>query len=228
MEETSLCGVAIGMVERSDRMGHPSVGKKFTKGNDWRPLNDEPRDEHYKKTCSDSFYKPYLDAQDGKDIYEIIDIEYSPIPVPARRNISNQDELCKTEEFTVIRYSMGLDEEFIAVEPSKISTVERTPRSMSCIYHDLFSKKDRGNYGVTCEDEAKRRNSGAKTKTFEENCYLLLYAVSSKEDTAYQRQLITRIRVKINSLFGVSLFTYTSYAQPVISQRYEINVIDGN
>ncbi|GKA96840.1 retrovirus-related pol polyprotein from transposon TNT 1-94 [Tanacetum coccineum] len=149
MEETSLCGVAIGMVERSDRMGHPSVGKKCVK--------------------------------DRKDIYEIIDREYSPIPVPARRNISNQDELCKTKEFTVIRYSMGLDEEFIAVEPSKISTVERTPRSI--------------NYGVTCEDEAKRRNSLAKTKTIEENCYLLLYAISSKEDTAYQRQLITRLCV---------------------------------
>ncbi|GJX69984.1 hypothetical protein Tco_0307155 [Tanacetum coccineum] len=38
------------------------------------------------------------------------------------------------------------------------------------------------NYGVTCKDEAKRRNSKTKTKTFEENCYLLLYAVSSKED----------------------------------------------
>ncbi|GJY96476.1 hypothetical protein Tco_0513386 [Tanacetum coccineum] len=50
------------------------------------------------------------------------------------------------------------------------------------------------NYGVICEDEAKRRNSGAKTKTFEEYSYLLPYAVSSKEDTAYQRQLITRIR----------------------------------
>ncbi|GJS55903.1 hypothetical protein Tco_0629265 [Tanacetum coccineum] len=43
------------------------------------------------------------------------------------------------------------------------------------------------NSRVTCEDEAKRRNSGAKTKTFEENCYLLLYVVSNKEDTAYQR-----------------------------------------
>ncbi|GJX13346.1 hypothetical protein Tco_0205104 [Tanacetum coccineum] len=66
------------------------------------------------------------------------------------------------------------------------------------------------NYRVTCEDEAKRRNSGAKTKTFEENCYLLLYAVSNKEDTAYQRPLITRIRVVINSLYDVSLYTYTS------------------
>ncbi|GKD49214.1 hypothetical protein Tco_1278190 [Tanacetum coccineum] len=84
------------------------------------------------------------------------------------------------------------------------------------------------NYGVTCEDEAKRRNSGAKTKTFEEKCYLLLYAVSSKEDTTYQCQLITRIRVMINSLSGVSLFTNTLYAQLFISQRYAFNVIDGN
>nr|GEV99031.1 hypothetical protein [Tanacetum cinerariifolium] len=49
------------------------------------------------------------------------------------------------------------------------------------------------NYGVTCEDEAKRHKFGTKTKTFEENYYLLLYAVSSKEDTAYQRQFTTRI-----------------------------------
>ncbi|GKD60422.1 hypothetical protein Tco_1297931 [Tanacetum coccineum] len=84
------------------------------------------------------------------------------------------------------------------------------------------------NYGVTCEDKAKRRNSGTKMKTFEENCYLLLYAVSSIEDTAYQCQLITRTRVMINSRYGVSLFTYTPYAQLVISQRYEVNVIGGN
>ncbi|GKA15028.1 hypothetical protein Tco_0694775, partial [Tanacetum coccineum] len=36
------------------------------------------------------------------------------------------------------------------------------------------------NYEVTCEDEAKRRNSGTKMKTFEENCYLLLHADSDK------------------------------------------------
>ncbi|GJV99941.1 hypothetical protein Tco_1555193 [Tanacetum coccineum] len=77
------------------------------------------------------------------------------------------------------------------------------------------------NYGVTCEDEAKRRNSGTKTKPFEENYYLLLYAVSNKEDTVYQRQLITTIRVMINSRSIVSLFTYTPYAQLVISQRYD-------
>ncbi|GJS71114.1 putative ribonuclease H-like domain-containing protein [Tanacetum coccineum] len=40
------------------------------------------------------------------------------------------------------------------------------------------------NSGVTYEEEAKRRNSEAKMKTFKGNCHLLLYAVSNKEDTA--------------------------------------------
>ncbi|GJW70970.1 hypothetical protein Tco_0127887 [Tanacetum coccineum] len=39
------------------------------------------------------------------------------------------------------------------------------------------------NYGVTCEDKAKRRNSGTKTKTLEENCYLLLYACMIRSST---------------------------------------------
>ncbi|GJX81781.1 hypothetical protein Tco_0331262 [Tanacetum coccineum] len=33
------------------------------------------------------------------------------------------------------------------------------------------------NYGVTCKDEAKRRNSGTKKKAFKENYYLLLYVL---------------------------------------------------
>ncbi|GJU00720.1 hypothetical protein Tco_1111058 [Tanacetum coccineum] len=41
------------------------------------------------------------------------------------------------------------------------------------------------NSGVTCEEEAKRRNSGAKTKKFEEVSKLLPYAVSNKEGTAW-------------------------------------------
>ncbi|GJZ83883.1 hypothetical protein Tco_0649056 [Tanacetum coccineum] len=97
--------------------------------------------EPCKKTCSDTFYKPYLDAQEAKDIYEVINREYSPIPIPACRDIDNPDELCRTEEFTVVRHSIGNDEEFVTVGPSKVSTVERTPGSMSCIYHELFNRK---------------------------------------------------------------------------------------
>ncbi|GJW53564.1 hypothetical protein Tco_0097649 [Tanacetum coccineum] len=70
--------------------------------------------------------------------------EYSLIPIPACCDIDNPDELCRTKEFTVVRHSIGNDEEFIIVGPSKVSTVERTPGSMSCIYHELFNRKDRG------------------------------------------------------------------------------------
>ncbi|GJX72597.1 hypothetical protein Tco_0309768 [Tanacetum coccineum] len=97
-----------------------------------------------KEKCSDTFYKPYLDAHEANDVYEAIDREYSLIPIPAHFNINNSNELCKTEEFTVIRHSIGNNEEFVTVGPSKVSTVERTPGSMSCIYHELFNKMDEG------------------------------------------------------------------------------------
>ncbi|GJX18079.1 hypothetical protein Tco_0218911 [Tanacetum coccineum] len=69
--------------------------------------------------------------------------EYSPIPIPTRHDIDNPDDLCRTEEFTVVRHLIGDDEEFVTVGPSKINTVERTPGSMSCIYHELLNRKDR-------------------------------------------------------------------------------------
>ncbi|GJU06575.1 hypothetical protein Tco_1123005 [Tanacetum coccineum] len=97
---------------------------------------NEPCEESNEKTCSNLFFKPYLDAQDGKDNYEIIDRDYSPIPIPVHHNISNPNELCQTKEFTVIRNSVGSCEEYI--------TVEETPSIMSCIYHELFNKKDHG------------------------------------------------------------------------------------
>nr|GEU35920.1 retrovirus-related Pol polyprotein from transposon TNT 1-94 [Tanacetum cinerariifolium] len=70
-------------------------------------LVNESYNESNKKTCSDSFFKPYFDAQDGKDIYEIIDRDYSLITIPAHRDISNHDELCQTKEFAIIRYLIG-------------------------------------------------------------------------------------------------------------------------
>ncbi|GJR73469.1 hypothetical protein Tco_0085834 [Tanacetum coccineum] len=66
-------------------------------------------------------------TKEAKDIYEVIDREYSPIPIPARRDINNPDELCKTKELIVIRHSIGNDEEFVTVSPSKINAIERNP-----------------------------------------------------------------------------------------------------
>ncbi|GKB28282.1 hypothetical protein Tco_0867683 [Tanacetum coccineum] len=75
----------------------------------------------------------------------------------------------------------------ISLETSMMSTMDLD--GVTCLtgrFLGLNQKAYMFTYGVTCEDEAKKRNSGTKTKTFEENYYLLLYAVSSKEDTAYQ------------------------------------------
>ncbi|GJX89095.1 hypothetical protein Tco_0341109 [Tanacetum coccineum] len=74
-----------------------------TKGTigDLSKYKDQYKD-NTKKTCSDTFYKPYLDAQEANDIYEAIDKEYYPLPIPAHRDIDNSDELCRTEEFTVV------------------------------------------------------------------------------------------------------------------------------
>ncbi|GJR05563.1 hypothetical protein Tco_0528547 [Tanacetum coccineum] len=81
--------------------------------------------EPCKRTCSNTFYKPYLDAREAKDIYEVINREYSPIQIPAHRDIDNPNKLCRTKEFTVVRRSIGNDEEFITVGLSKINIVER-------------------------------------------------------------------------------------------------------
>ncbi|GJQ95896.1 hypothetical protein Tco_0007035 [Tanacetum coccineum] len=102
----------------------------------------EPYEENAKKVCSNSFYKPYFDAQNRN--YKIINKECSLILAPARHDICDQGELCRTEEFAVVKYLVGLDKEFVVVGPSEISTMERSPGSMSCIYHDLFNKKDEG------------------------------------------------------------------------------------
>ncbi|GJS66273.1 hypothetical protein Tco_0680837 [Tanacetum coccineum] len=46
------------------------------------------------------------------------------------------------------------------------------------------------NYGVICEEDAKRCNSRAKTKTFKENCYLLLYAVNMDDPNITMEEYI--------------------------------------
>ncbi|GJU29029.1 retrovirus-related pol polyprotein from transposon TNT 1-94 [Tanacetum coccineum] len=64
------------------------------------------------------------------------------------------------------------------------------------------------NYGVTCEDEAKRVNSGAKTKTFEENCYLLLYT-----DSVLFLQSKRRICSQNDSAYSVNSIWHTAIQQ---------------
>ncbi|GJS38358.1 hypothetical protein Tco_0563401 [Tanacetum coccineum] len=119
---------------------------------------DEPYNKNQKNSCSDSFFKPYLDAQEGNRIYNFEESnQYSPqIPVPAECDIRNPNELCKSEEFTVVRYSIGSDEEFITLGPSKYDTWEKTHGSMMQYGVSLSL-----GYGVltTCTDFAVKKST---------------------------------------------------------------------
>ncbi|GJU87539.1 hypothetical protein Tco_1295085 [Tanacetum coccineum] len=65
---------------------------------------DEPYRKSPRKSYSDSFFKPYLDAQEGNGIYnfEESNQHFPQIPVPAEVNFRNPNELCKSEEFTIV------------------------------------------------------------------------------------------------------------------------------
>nr|GEU55172.1 hypothetical protein [Tanacetum cinerariifolium] len=155
-------------------------------------LINESCNESNKKTCSDSFFKPYLDAQDGKDIYKIIDRDYSLIPIPAHRDIDNPEELCQTKEFVVVWYSVGSSEEYIVVDLRKISTVEKLPGSMSCIYHQLFNKKDRG-WAITPLSEAGQLKEATKKS---KNDYHISKASGSGDGTNFKSAVPDELQCK--------------------------------
>ncbi|GJZ65331.1 hypothetical protein Tco_0622027 [Tanacetum coccineum] len=108
--------------------------------------SDEPYKKSPRKSCSDSFFKPYLDAQEGNGIYnfEESNQHFPQIPVHVEVNFGTPNELCKSKEFTIVRYSIGIDEEFITVSPSNYNAWGKTHGSISSIYHELFNKKFRG------------------------------------------------------------------------------------
>nr|GEV88498.1 hypothetical protein [Tanacetum cinerariifolium]GEV89627.1 hypothetical protein [Tanacetum cinerariifolium] len=85
-------------------------------------------------------FLPYLDAQEAKDIYKVIDRDYSLIPILARRDINNPDELCKTKEFIIMPYSIGT---YITMGPTKINNVERTPAACLASTRTLQQKISR-------------------------------------------------------------------------------------
>ncbi|GJS39901.1 hypothetical protein Tco_0564944 [Tanacetum coccineum] len=126
--------------------------------NDKGSISDvEPSDKKHDEPCNKTTKNPALTyflnpiwiqqkPQEGNGIYNFEESnEYSPqIPVPTEYDVSNPDELCKSEKFRVIRYSIGSDEEFITISLSNCNTWGKTHGAMSSIYHDLFNKNYRG------------------------------------------------------------------------------------
>ncbi|GJY03536.1 hypothetical protein Tco_0369476 [Tanacetum coccineum] len=98
-------------------------------------------------TTSDSFFKPYLKTR-GKSDTEKED-EQSQTKRKYSNTSSSIDEQpnkrrCKAEKFEAIQYSLGPNEEYIAIRSYEYDIWERNKDNLSIIYQDIFQKKDEG------------------------------------------------------------------------------------
>ncbi|GJQ93131.1 hypothetical protein Tco_0004270 [Tanacetum coccineum] len=98
-------------------------------------------------TTADSFFKPYL-MTPGKSNTEKEDEQSQ-----TKRKYCNASEsideqpnkrMCKAEKFEAIQYSLGTNEEYIAIRRCEYDNWERNEDNMSKIYQDIFQKKDNG------------------------------------------------------------------------------------
>ncbi|GKA80083.1 hypothetical protein Tco_0786679 [Tanacetum coccineum] len=105
--------------------------------------NNELKESKYENpsnTATDSFFKAY----------EVRDIEKQSQTKRRHSNTCNSiDEQpnkrrCKAEKFEAIQYSLGPNEEYIAIRSYEYDIWERNEDNMSKIYQDIFQKKDEG------------------------------------------------------------------------------------
>ncbi|GJX58629.1 hypothetical protein Tco_1322779 [Tanacetum coccineum] len=120
--------------------------------NDIVSSNEEWEESDYGKppnTTTDSFFKPYLNAQE-KDDTEKEDKRSQKKrkgnnnilnKVPKFDNHNNEQpskRVCKAEKFEAIKYSLGPNKEYIAIRSCVYNAWERNKDNVSHIYQDIF------------------------------------------------------------------------------------------
>ncbi|GJX49352.1 hypothetical protein Tco_0276197 [Tanacetum coccineum] len=98
-------------------------------------------------TTTNSFFKPCLITR-GKNDTEKED-EQSQTKHKYSNTSNSIDEQpnkrrCKAEKFEAIQYSLGPNEEYIAIRGYEFDIWERNEDNLSIIYQDIFQKKDEG------------------------------------------------------------------------------------
>ncbi|GKA80722.1 hypothetical protein Tco_0787414 [Tanacetum coccineum] len=126
---------------------------------------EESSNTNHPNDNADSFFKPYLDLQEENNTCTIkkgpdehrpkahdCDVDKSD-DIPVYNNASylfnEEDEplnegVYKSENFEVIRYSLGPSEECIAINTCEYDAWKRTEGIVSSVYHEIFCKKDQG------------------------------------------------------------------------------------
>ncbi|GKA54813.1 hypothetical protein Tco_0753762 [Tanacetum coccineum] len=123
---------------------------------------------NHPNTNTNSFFKPYLDAQEKNDIekrdersqkkykgntskLENIILNKAPHSINIKDEQLNE-RVCKAKKFKVIKYSLGPNEEYIAINNYECNAYKRNEDSVPHIYQEIFQKKEEG-WIVTCTKE---------------------------------------------------------------------------
>ncbi|GKB94242.1 hypothetical protein Tco_0980379 [Tanacetum coccineum] len=112
------------------------VDNSISSNNVWK----ESKYGNPSNTATDSFFKAY----------DIRDIEKENGQGQTKRKDKDRNDKqpnkrrCRAEKFEAIQYSIGPNEEYIAIRNYEYDIWERNEDNLSIIYQDIFQKKDEG------------------------------------------------------------------------------------
>ncbi|GJW88217.1 hypothetical protein Tco_0163557, partial [Tanacetum coccineum] len=105
--------------------------------------NNELKESKYENppnTATDSFFKAY----EARDIEKQCQTKRKYSNTSNSINEQPNKKRCKVEKFEAIQYSLGPNEEYIAIRSYEYDIWERNEDNMSNIYQDIFQMKDEG------------------------------------------------------------------------------------
>ncbi|GJS66242.1 hypothetical protein Tco_0680806 [Tanacetum coccineum] len=125
------------------------IGKEEGLLNDEVSSNEEWEEQEYGNPPKDSFPKPCFEMdknnhnENNRNTYKSSGMDLSGAPQSENINNAQPNEgLCRVDKFEVIKYTIGDNEEFLAICTRECDSWERTVNGVSSIYHDIFGKKD--------------------------------------------------------------------------------------
>ncbi|GKE47093.1 hypothetical protein Tco_1478351 [Tanacetum coccineum] len=130
------------------------IGNKEGLLNDEVSSDEEWVEHEYGNPPNDSFPKPYLNInnekdknhhnENNKDTDKLSGMDLSGAPQSEKINNKQPNEgVCRVDNFKMIKYTIGGNEEFLAICTRKCNSWAQTINGVSSIYHDIFRKKDK-------------------------------------------------------------------------------------
>ncbi|GJT56596.1 hypothetical protein Tco_0991650 [Tanacetum coccineum] len=106
--------------------------------------SDEEWEEHEYGTLPNPAAKPNLDThyKGDESNHEKQNENGNELgKFPYQNNESNKGKMCKTEMFEVVKYSLGPNEDFVAIKNRRYKTWKKSKDSLSHIYQIFFRKQ---------------------------------------------------------------------------------------